>query len=124
MNHVLAFTSFRRRAPYINHKGTPSLIMANFDGASMNFRSKSGVVVKLKEYFPEVLSLPCVAHKLELLILDAVKSWKYLSDCFEEVIKGIFKFYHYSPKRRRELKAILDILDKDLVHFSSIKQVR
>lgn len=58
-------------------------------------------------------------HKLELLILDAVKSWKYLSDCFEEVIKGIYEFYHYSPKRRRKLKAISDILDKDLVHFSS-----
>lgn len=68
--------------------------------------------------------MPCVAHKLELLILDAVKSWKYLSNCFEEVIKGILKFYHYSPKRRRELKAISDILDKDLGHFSSIKQVR
>lgn len=63
-------------------------------------------------------------HKLELLILDVVKSWKYLSDFFEEVIKGIYEFYHYSPKRRRELKAISDILDNDLVHFSSIKQVR
>lgn len=66
-----------------------------------------------------MLSLPCVAHKLELLILDAVKSWKYLSDCFERVIKGIFQFYHYSPKRRREFKAISEILEKDLVHFSS-----
>lgn len=46
------------------------------------------------------------------------------SDFFEEVIKGIFKFSHYSPKRRRELKAISEILDKDLVHFSSVKQVR
>lgn len=83
-----------------NHKGTPSLIMANFYGASLNFGSKSDVVVKPKIDFPELLSLQCVAHKLELSILDAVKSWKYLSDCFEEVIKGIFKFYHYAQTRR------------------------
>lgn len=107
-----------------NHKETPSLIMANFDGASVNFGAKSGVVAKLKQDFPKLLSLQCVAHKLELSILDAAKCWKYLTDVFEEVIKGIFKFYHYSPKRRRELKAISEILEKDLVHFSSVKQVR
>lgn len=107
-----------------NHKGTPSLIMANFYGACLNFGSKSDVVVKPKIDFSELFCLQCVAHKLERSILDAVKSWKYLSDCFEEVIKGIFKFYHYAQTRRRELKAISEILDKGLVHFSSVKQVR
>ncbi|XP_062616845.1 zinc finger protein 862-like [Saccostrea cucullata] len=107
-----------------DNKGTPSLIMANFDGASVNFGSKSGVVAQMKKDFTNILALQCVAHKLELSILDAVKCWKYLSDTFEDIIKGIFKFYHYSPKRRRELRAIAEILEKELIHFSNVKQVR
>lgn len=65
----------------------------------------------------------CVAHKLELAILDAVKEMPILKN-FEETIKLIYKFYHYSPKRRREVKAIPAVLDEDLCHLSSIKQVR
>lgn len=40
---------------------------------------------------------------------------------FEETIRGIFHFYHYSAKRRRELKTICAILDGELGYFSNVK---
>ncbi|XP_077862484.1 zinc finger protein 862-like, partial [Saccoglossus kowalevskii] len=84
---------------------------------------KTGVVTKIKDVVPSSISIHCVAHKLELAILDACKTVKQISD-FEATLKGIFHFYHYSPKRRRELKEIANIFETDLAHFSSVKQVR
>jgi hypothetical protein len=42
----------------------------------------------------------------------------------ESTIKGIFSFYHYSPRHKNEVKAIAEILDVDFAHMSDIKQVR
>ena len=59
--------------------------------------------------------LHCVAHKLELAAHDATKSYKYLEQ-MESTIEGIFSFYHYSPRRKNEVKAIAEILDVDCSH--------
>lgn len=75
--------------------------------------------------FSNILALQCVVHKLQLSTLDAVKSWKYLSDAYNiiilwyysEIIKDNFKFYYYSSKRRRQLRAIADIYRRSLFIF-------
>jgi hypothetical protein len=54
--------------------------------------------------------LPSAAH-------DATKSYKYLEQ-MESTIKGIFSFYHYSPRRKNEVKAIAEILDVDFAHMN------
>ncbi|KAJ8318674.1 hypothetical protein KUTeg_003765 [Tegillarca granosa] len=102
----------------------PSLICANFDGASVNLGQKGGVIAKIREVIPNVLGLHCVAHKLELAALDANKHCKYVIEQFEQTVKGIFNFYHYSPKRRREVKEVADVLDVTFSHMSDVKQVR
>ena len=61
------------------------------------------------------MGLHCVAHKLELAAHDATKSYKYLEQ-MESTIEGIFSFYHYSPRRKNEVKAIAEILDVDCSH--------
>ncbi|XP_070560279.1 zinc finger protein 862-like [Ptychodera flava] len=107
-----------------NDEVKPSLIMANFDGASVNFGEKNGVVKRMKDIFPTLISLQCIAHKLELAALDANKVTLSGLSSFEETFKGIFSFYHYSPKRRRELQAISDMLEQNLCHLSGVRQVR
>lgn len=68
--------------------------------------------------------LHCVAHNLELAVLDAVKTVPYL-ETFHETIRQVFKFYYYSPKKRREVNAVSEILDENPAHFSSsIKKTR
>lgn len=101
----------------------PKLICANFDGASVNFGSKSGVFQKIKEFVPEVIGIHCIAHKLELAVLDANKKFSYMST-FEATVMGVFKFYFFSPKRRRELKAISELFNNDFAHLGHIKGVR
>lgn len=101
----------------------PKLVCANFDGASVNFGSKSGVFQKIKEFVPEVIGIHCIAHKLELAVLDANKKFSYMST-FEATVKGVSKFYFFSPKRRRELKEISELFNNDFAHLGHIKGVR
>ena len=101
----------------------PKPIYWNFDGASVNFGNKAGVFKKLKDEVPQAIGIHCIAHKLELAVLDANKALPYMNT-FETTLKGIFKFYYYSPKRRREINEISEMLDQILLHFGDVKQVR
>ena len=101
----------------------PTLVCANFDGASVMMGSKSGVATRIQQSFPWVIPIHCVTHKLELGILDGVKAVKYLSE-FEAIVKTIYLFYHYSPKRRRELTEIATVLEEDLLQYGAVKNVR
>ena len=107
----------------VKREDGPSLIGANFDGASVMIGEKSGVKALLKKDFPVITVIHCVAHKLELSVLDAAKSMPYLQ-IFEETLKSIFNFYHFSTKRRRELAEIADLLSTMLTNYSSVKAVR
>ena len=110
------------------------LIGINTDGASVNLGHKAGAVKLLIDSMNDTLDgeencadyitvVHCVAHNLELAVCDAKKGCQYLED-FENVLKGIFKLYYYSPKRRRELYEIASTLDKELKHYGGIQQVR
>ena len=101
----------------------PTLVCANFDGASVMMGSKSGVATCIQQSFPWTIPIHCVAHKLELGILDGVKAVKYLSE-LEAIVKTIYLFYHYSPKRRRELTEIATHLEEDLLQYCTVKNVR
>ena len=73
-------------------------VCGNFESAAVMMGARNGVKAKLvRDYFCAVV-IHCVAHKLELGILDAVKAVPYLAE-FEASIKEIFKIYRYSPKR-------------------------
>ena len=65
----------------------------------------------------------CVAHKLELVVLDAVKRCPYLPT-FEDTVKEGYKFYYYSPKPRREVNEIAHIIDEDAVYYSGLQKAR
>ena len=55
-------------------------------------------------------------------VYDARKSCNYLSN-FEHVLKGIFHFCYYFPKKRRGLHVIALKLDKELKHFGGVQTI-
>ena len=87
------------------------VVCANFDGASVMMGKINGVAGKLDRRIPYIVILHCVAHKLELAVLDAVKQVPYLKE-FDDIVKAIFKMYHRSPKKkeRAKLKEIGEIV--------------
>lgn len=52
-------------------------------------------------------------------IADAVKTVPYLQK-FQDTIYQVFKFYHYSPKERRELRDVGDIIQDNTAHFGGV----
>ena len=65
---------------------------------------KSGVQKRLKDVQPGLVYTDRVAHRLELAMLDVLKLKDYLHRFDEN--NSIFKFYYYSPIKRKELKDI------------------
>lgn len=74
------------------------VVCANFDGAAVMMGAKTDVAGRLKQKIPHIITIHCVAHKLELAVLDSVKGCEYLVK-FEDILKTIFKMYYYSPKK-------------------------
>ena len=100
------------------------LVGCNFDGANVMIGAKGGVSKKLEDKVSQpICIIHCVAHKLELAVLDAVKRCPYLST-FEDTVKEVYKFYYYSPKRRREVNEIANIIDEESVYYSGLQKTR
>ena len=100
----------------------PSLVCANFDGASVMQGLKGGVVGLMMREIPQFISMHCIAHKLELAVLDCVKHLPFLMK-YDDTIKGIFVMYRASPKRLRQLKEISSSLESNIVQFTDLKKV-
>ena len=80
------------------------------DRAAVMLGRSRGVAALLQEDVPHMVEIHCVAHRLELGILDATKQETVLSDV-KEMLKTIYKHYHYSPKALCELRAVAEALE-------------
>ncbi|KAJ8310550.1 hypothetical protein KUTeg_012415 [Tegillarca granosa] len=67
------------------------------DGASVNLGFKGGVAALLKHDVPHLISVHCVAHRLELAANNAIKHHAFMSD-LQDMLQNVYKQYHYSPK--------------------------
>ena len=83
------------------------------DGASVCVGRLNGVVAKLHVEIPWLLGVHCIAHRLELSVLDAHKDEEQLKNV-QEMLQGLYKHYHYSPKALRELKELAQLLDEKI----------
>lgn len=67
----------------------PKVVGVNFDGAAVMMGCRGGAAKLLEETFgSHIIPIHCVAHKLELGVMDAVKKDSYLTK-FEETTKGV-----------------------------------
>ena len=100
------------------------VINANFDGASVMSGHKSGVQKRLKDIQPGLVYTHCVARRLELAMLNALKLKDDYLHRFDENVNGLFKFYYYSPVRRKELKDMAAEIEIEFKQFGLLKNIR
>ena len=106
------------------------VIKANFDGASVMSGHKGGVQKRLKDMQPGLAYTHCVAHRLELAMLNALKLKDDYLHRFDENVNGLFKFYYYSPPpppppvRRKELKDMAAEIEIEFKQFGLLKNIR
>ena len=83
------------------------------DGANVYVGRLIGVLAKLHVEIPWLLGVHCLAHRLELSVLDALKDEEQLKNV-QEMFQGLYKHYRYSPKALRELKELAQLLDEKI----------
>lgn len=86
---------------------------------------RNGVIAKLRQDVPWLIGIHCVAHKLELAVLDGIKDVQYFAD-LTEMLKGLYKHYHYSAKALRELEELANVMAESFNgphHCSALKVV-
>ena len=95
------------------------MVALGTDGCGTMRGHKTSLVALVKANVPGVATVHCVAHVLNLSILDSAACVTYLTSTFQPTMKKLFNFYHYSPKHPRELKEIAEVLDVDLGHVGT-----
>lgn len=93
------------------------------DGAAVNMGKKTGVAAKLKEEVGHLLSIHCVAHRLELGMVDAIKAQPGIKK-LQEVLHYLYMQYHYSPKALRELRVLAEVLEDKVLKPTNLKGAR
>lgn len=71
---------------------------------------RGGVYALLKQGIPHLIKLHCIAHRLELAFLDTLLAIPDLKDV-KDMLQGIWKQYHYSPKAVCELKELAESME-------------
>lgn len=84
----------------------------------------SGVQTRLKELRDGLLYTHCVAHLLELAVLDAIKFDNDYLGLFNDTLNGIFKYYYNSAVRRKELQLIADMFEEEVKKLGLLKKIR
>lgn len=93
------------------------------DGANVNMGQRNGVVALLRQDVPHLIDFHCMAHRLELSLLQLQKKcpiMQSVNDC----LHLIWKTYHFSPKSKRELKTIGEELGARIYAPAPVKGTR
>jgi hypothetical protein len=65
---------------------------------------------------PDLISTHCIAHKLNLAVLNSIKNVPFVSE-IETVVKKLYTFYQNSPKRLKELGRVTAMLQTKILNF-------
>ena len=86
-------------------------------------RQHSVLAVLLKQKFPLLKSMHCMAHRLELAVKNAVDTVDPVSH-FQDLIDAIYKVFSQSPKNQRENEHIASQLSVHLLKVQKVFDVR
>jgi hypothetical protein len=75
-----------------------NLIGIGNDGAASLLGTEHGLIKKVRSNLSHLIGVHCVAHRLNLSVLSAVKNGRFIDD-IDSTLKKLHKFYQNSPKR-------------------------
>lgn len=93
------------------------------DGCSTMLGRCNGLIVKLQETYPDLLSWHCSAHRLELAVSDALKEVT-ATNHFQLFMESLYSTYSMSPKNQRELDDCAAELGTQLMKIGKIFTIR
>ena len=96
------------------------LVGVGCDGAPVNIGKQNSVSTRIQgEDNRHVLIIHCVAHRLELGVLQAIKNNRMLEDV-KDILKKVHKHYKYSTKAVREVRELAATMEE---HFQKPNRI-
>ena len=93
------------------------------DGAAVNLGSKDGVAAKLRRDISHLVTVHCIAHRLELGILNAIQQHPRLTQ-LNDALAHLYEQYKQSPKALRELKMLGEVLEEKVLKPTNLSGAR
>jgi hypothetical protein len=102
---------------------TATIVGFGSDGASIMTGSKNGVATRLKRDSPFLISVHCMAHRLNLVTEKAAKEEPF-TNSFQKMLSDIFYYFKKSTARILQLKQIQEILDLPEIRMKEVHEIR
>ena len=99
------------------------LVALGTDGASVNMGEIGGVGAIVKRDIPHLIHIHCIAHELEIAVLDACNKVTYIVK-FQNTMKTLLKYYSQSSKRLGELAEIGKMFNETICSFGKWNPIR
>ncbi|KAJ8352273.1 hypothetical protein SKAU_G00237490 [Synaphobranchus kaupii] len=99
------------------------LVGFSSDGAAVNVGCRNGVAARLQQEVNHLVSIHCVAHRLELGVVRAIKTHPKMEQK-QVMLKRLYDQYHCSPKAVRELHMIAEALEEKVLKRSNLHGAR
>lgn len=112
---------------YLDQKGLDKSKLFSFgsDGASVLTGRKNGVATKLKENLnPHMISIHCMAHRLNLVTSKAAENVPYIKNEFQEAMTNLFYYLHKSAVRTANLANVQKVFDLPEMKIKKIHEIR
>ena len=93
------------------------------NGARTMSGCHGGVAAKLTKNIPHLVVIHCVAHRLQLAVLNSLKAVPFMQEV-EKTLRGLYIYYHSSPNRSSQLKEVAAALQMQLLKQKDINGVR
>lgn len=93
------------------------------DGASVMTGRNTGVGARLLQSCPGLVHIHCVAHRLNLACVDAMRKNKYL-ELVKENINFLFSYFHVSSLRSDKLQALQNALGEPMTKLKHAIDIR
>ena len=89
------------------------------DGASVMLGRRSGVGIRLKNDFPNIILWHCLSHRLQLVLDDSVTDIKQVNH-FKIFMDKIYTIFHQSNKNQMELFKISEELGQQIIKIDRV----
>ena len=89
------------------------------DGASVMLGRRSGVGIRLKNNFPDIILWHCLSHRLQLVLDDSVTDIKQMNH-LQIFMNKIYTIFHQSNKNQMALFKISEELGQQIIKIGRV----
>ncbi|XP_054715342.1 zinc finger protein 862-like [Uloborus diversus] len=99
------------------------MVALGCDGAQVMLGKNAGLIARLKEVNPCIIAIHCTAHRLALVMQDAVKNLQSIRS-YSDTVRAIFAYFNASAVRSAKLAAVQKLVSETVVKYVTFHSIR